>query len=70
MGAGVRRRQRRQMVAGLFVAALFSLLIFQAACGSSSSTSTTTGTPAGTYSITVTATSGAARSQEITLTVN
>ena len=70
IGAGVGRRKRRGAALGLFIAALFSLLIFQAACGTSSSTSTTTGTPAGTYSVTVTATSGAARTQEITLTVN
>jgi len=70
IGAGMGRKKNRRAVAGLFLAAIFSLLIFQAACGSSSSTSTTTGTPAGTYSITVTATAGAARTQQITLTVN
>ena len=70
IGAGVGRRKYRRAAIGVFAAGLFSLLIFQAACGSSSSRSTTTGTPAGTYSITVTATSGAARTQEITLTVN
>ena len=70
IGAGAGRRKRRGAALGLFMTALFSLLIFQAACGSSSSTSRTTGTPAGTYSVTVTATSGAARTQEITLTVN
>jgi hypothetical protein len=70
IGAGVGRRKHRGAALGLFIAALFSLLVFQAACGTSSSSSTTTGTPAGTYSVTVTATSGAARTQEITLTVN
>jgi hypothetical protein len=38
----------------------FALVVFQLGCGSSSKTSTTTGTPAGTYNLTVTATSGSA----------
>jgi hypothetical protein len=48
----------------------FALVLFQASCSSSSTTSTTSGTPAGTYNLTVTATSGSAtRTQQIVLVV-
>ncbi len=48
----------------------FTLVLFQPGCGSSRTTSTTTGTPAGTYNLTVTATSGSAtRTQQIVLVV-
>lgn len=52
-----RRLSRIVFLLGFFVA----LMIFQAGCGSShKSTTTTTGTPAGSYTITVAATSGTA----------
>jgi hypothetical protein len=45
--------------------------VFQAGCGSSSHTTTTTGTPAGTYPVTINASSGtnATRTAVITLVV-
>ena len=50
---------------------IFALIGLQSACGSSSSTPTTvTGTPAGTYNLTLTATSGtASRTFPVTLIV-
>ena len=72
---GIRRKttSRRKMFAVL-LGGFFGLVLLQSACGSSSTRSTTTGTPAGTYSVTVTATSGSApaqavRTQQLTLTV-
>jgi hypothetical protein len=66
---GVNSRKRRLMIA-MFVCALFGTVMVQAGCGSSGTTTTVTGTPAGTYNVTLTATSGAAsRSTVITLTV-
>jgi len=75
LGVGIGRNSRgrkalsRCALAGLFLG--FSLLLlFQAGCGSSSSKTTTTGTPAGTYNVTVSATSGTAtRSYAVTLVV-
>ena len=62
LGIGMRGKtsRKRQLLAGLFLAGFFSLVIFQAGCGTKSSTTTTTGTPAGTYTLTVNATSGSA----------
>ena len=55
---------------GLFFLALMTLVLFQPACGGHSSTTTTTGTPAGTYTITVSATSGSfSQTTPITLVV-
>ena len=72
LGAGIggkRSRRRRALMAAL-LGCFFALVLFQAGCGSSSSTSMTTGTPAGTYNLTVTATSGTAtRTQQIVLVV-
>lgn len=69
LGAGLggkKRRIRMGALLGLFL----SLIVFQAACGTTSSTSTTTGTPAGTYVVTVTATSGtASRTSTVQLVV-
>ena len=65
-GKSYQRRGFRTLLLGCFL----TLVIFQAACGSSKTTSTTTGTPAGTYNLTVTATSGSAtRTQQIVLVV-
>ena len=72
LGAGIggRKSRRRRVLMAALLGCFFSLALFQAACGSSSTTTTTTGTPAGTYNLTVTATSAAAsRTQQIVLVV-
>ena len=69
VGVGVSRK-RRWMV-GVFLVAILAFTIFQAACSSSSSSPpSTAGTPAGTYTVTLSGTSGtAARSTSVTLVV-
>jgi len=69
IGAGATRRRR--WLAGLFVVCTLGTMVLQAGCGSKSgSTGTTTGTPAGSYIITMNATSGSAtRSTAVTLVV-
>jgi len=70
LGAGFRGSWKRRFLLGFFVAGFCSLMIFQAGCGGKSSITTTTGTPAGTYLVTVTATSGSAsRNATVTLVV-
>jgi uncharacterized repeat protein (TIGR01451 family) len=72
LGAGIggRKSRRRRALMAALLGCFFALVIFQAGCGSSSTTSTTTGTPAGTYNLTVTATSGlSTRTQQIVLVV-
>jgi hypothetical protein len=72
LGAGIggRKSRRRRVLMTALLGCFFALVLFQTACGSSSSTTTTTGTPAGTYNLTVTATSGSAtRTQQIVLVV-
>jgi hypothetical protein len=70
VGLGGKRSRQRRWLMGLFLGAIFALIAFLAGCGSSSTTTTTTGTPAGTYSVTVSATSGSAtRSTVVTLVV-
>ena len=68
-GAAWSRRSRRllyALLAGLFI----TLIAFQVGCSSSKTNPITTGTPAGDYSLTITATSGTAtRTQQIVLTV-
>jgi hypothetical protein len=67
--AGPDSRKRRLLVV-LFLFGVFGTVLVQAGCGSSGSTTTVTGTPAGTYNVTVTATSGtASRSTVVTLNV-
>jgi hypothetical protein len=69
IGGGKKSRRRRALMAVL-LGCFFALVMFQIACGSKSTTTTTTGTPAGTYNLTVTATSAAAsRTQQIVLVV-
>ncbi len=69
-GIGGKKSRRRRLLLTVLLGGFFSLVLFEAGCGSSSSTSTTTGTPAGTYNLTVTATSGTAtRTQQIVLVV-
>ena len=61
--------RKRRLLMGLLVCCFVSLVLFQAGCSSKSS-SNTTGTPAGTYIVTVTATSGqATRNANVTLVV-
>ncbi len=70
LGIGGKMSRKRRAVLGLVLGLFFALILFQAACGSSSTTSTTTGTPAGTYVIPVDATSGSAtRTTTVTLIV-
>ena len=53
-------RKRLILTTGMLIG-FFALILFQAGCGGSSTTpAATTGTPAGTYSVTVTGTSGSA----------
>ena len=69
VGAGFKRRR---WLAGMLLGLLTGLVLLQAACGSSSSsTPPSGGTPAGTYTVTITGSSGAAsRNQKVTLIVN
>jgi hypothetical protein len=70
VGIGGKKSARRRLLMMVLLVAFFGLVVFQAGCGSSTTTSTTTGTPAGTYNLTVTATSGSAtRTQQIVLVV-
>ena len=58
LGSGSRKRK---WMAGLFIVALVAFVGLQMGCGSESATPpTTTGTPAGTYTVTVSGTSGTA----------
>lgn len=67
VGIGAVSRKKRLLI-GLLVACSFGV-VFQAGCQSASTTNTT-GTPAGTYIVTVTATSGqATRNTNVTLVV-
>jgi len=67
---GGRKSRRRRVLMATLLGCFFALVMFQMACSSSSTTTTTTGTPAGTYNLTVTATSSAAsRTQQIVLVV-
>jgi hypothetical protein len=68
-GSGSRRRRR---IAGLMLMfTVFSLLVFLPACSHSTVQPPVSGTPAGTYTINVTATSGTdTKTQSIQLNVN
>ena len=68
---GGKRSRQRRIVMGLLLGGFFALILFQPACGSSSHSTITSGTPAGTYPITINATSGsnATRSTVLTLVV-
>jgi uncharacterized repeat protein (TIGR01451 family) len=69
IGAGCKRRR---WLAGILLGLLAGLIVLQAACGSSSSTpAPTSGTPAGTYTVTITGSSGSAsHNTRVTLIVN
>jgi hypothetical protein len=72
LGLGVRARVNRKgrFLGGLLFLVLLTLVALQPACGGHSSTTTTTGTPAGTYTVTVSATSGTfSQTTPITLVV-
>jgi hypothetical protein len=70
LGVGTRLRRGRRMLGGLLFLALATLILLQPACSGHSSTTTTSGTPAGTYTINVVATSGSfSQTSPITLVV-
>jgi hypothetical protein len=70
LGIGGKVSRRRKLLAGLCVAAVLVMIGLQAGCGSSRQTTLTSGTPAGTYTLTVTATSGSiAHATSFTLVV-
>ena len=70
VGVGIGASRKRRLLMGLLLAGFFSLMLFQPACSSKQTITTTTGTPAGTYIVTVTATSGSAtRNATVTLVV-
>ena len=70
LGVGISgvSRKRRVLMAVL-LGGFFALVLFQGACSSTKTTTSTTGTPAGTYIVTVSATSGATRNAAVTLVV-
>jgi uncharacterized repeat protein (TIGR01451 family) len=71
IGVGGKIPRTRRALLLLLLAGFIALIGFQAGCGSSKSTNITTGTPAGTYPLTITGTSGTAtpRTFPISLTV-
>jgi uncharacterized repeat protein (TIGR01451 family) len=71
LGVGFGGKSKKHRLLALLLAGFIGLIVFQAACSSSKSTNITTGTPAGTYPLTITSTSGSAsRTFPISLTVN
>jgi hypothetical protein len=71
VGFGGKITRKRYGLLALLLAGFIGLIVFQAGCSSSKSTNITTGTPAGTYPLTITSTSGSAsRTFPISLTVN
>jgi Domain of unknown function DUF11/Beta-propeller repeat len=59
IGLGTGSKRRRKCVLGaLLLGALFALVLLQPACKSGTTTTPSSGTPAGTYTLTITATSG------------
>jgi hypothetical protein len=71
VGLGGKITRKKHGLLALLLAGFIGLIVFQAGCSSSRSTNITTGTPAGTYPLTITSTSGSAsRTFPISLTVN
>jgi hypothetical protein len=71
LGIGAGERNRRGKIPALLLCVLFALLLLQPACSSKSPTTAVGGTPAGTYTITLTATSGSdSHNAVFTLAVN
>src|SRR5215468_3471055 len=69
-GIGSRLRPGRRALGGLLFIVVGTLILLQPACSGHSNTTTTTGTPAGTYTVNVTATSGSfSQTTPITLVV-
>ncbi|HXJ89376.1 MAG TPA: SBBP repeat-containing protein [Candidatus Binatia bacterium] len=69
VGAGGKRR-REKIVGFLTLCVMFTLVLLIPACSSSKSTTPVSGTPAGNYTITLTAAAGSdSKSQTVTLTV-
>jgi uncharacterized repeat protein (TIGR01451 family) len=68
LGFGVGSDRRRRIAGILMLCAVFALVLLQPACKGSTSTPLVGGTPAGTYTITVTATAGS-RTQNATFTL-
>jgi hypothetical protein len=70
LGAGIGSSRRRRVLGVLLFFALFGLLLLQPACSGSSTQAPVSGTPAGVYTVTVTATAGSdTKSQNVTLSV-
>jgi len=70
VGIGGAASRKRRILGGVMLAAFLAFTFFAAGCSSSSSTSTTTGTPAGTYTVLINATSGTiTHSQTVTYVV-
>jgi hypothetical protein len=70
IGIGSRLKRGRRVLGGLLFLAIATLILLQPGCGGHSSSSITTGTPAGTYTINVVATSGSfSQTTPITLVV-
>jgi uncharacterized repeat protein (TIGR01451 family) len=72
LGIGAGSKRRRRWIAGTLLGLVAGLILLQAACGgSSSSTTSSSGSPAGTYTLTITGSSGSAsHNQQVTLIVN
>ncbi len=70
LGVGSRFGRGRRVLGGLLFVTLATLILLQPACGGHSSSTTTSGTPAGTYTVNVTASSGSfSQTTPITLVV-
>jgi len=70
-GIGTCVKRKEKILGGLLLLTLMTLVLLQPACGGHSSSTTTTGTPAGTYTVTVSATSGTfSQTTPITLKVD
>jgi uncharacterized repeat protein (TIGR01451 family) len=69
-GAGTKNRRRRRIMGIFMLCMLFGLLLFLPACSHTTTPPLTGGTPAGTFNVTISASSGSdAKSQTVTLTV-